>query len=99
MLENKAELVVAHARQFVAGELRHFLSVQPVTAAAGVVEAAEQVHEGGFSGTRWTHDSDKFAGGNVERDAAQCRHHVVAHDVILGQAFDPDERLAHGGKF
>jgi len=91
MLEDKADLAIAHSRQFVAREPGYLLVAQPVVAGCGAVEAAEQVHESGLARSRGTHYRDELPGGNLDRNAAQGMHHRAAHLVFLAQASGADE--------
>ena len=86
VLEHKADLPIAHMRQDITGELRDFLIRQLIATTTGLVKTTEQIHERGFAGARWPHDSNEFASGNIERDPTQGWHKGAAHRVILGQA-------------
>src|ERR1039457_2989744 len=60
-LEDETDLTVADARQLVVGHLADQVAVDVVQALGGGIEAADQVHEGGFTGTGRSHDGDVFA--------------------------------------
>ena len=71
-------------------------AVQHVRAGGGAVQAADQVHEGGLAGAGRPHHHHELARPDLERDAAQGRHHGVAHVVLLAEIRDLDDRRALG---
>ncbi len=55
----------------VARHIDDFLSFEQVAAAGGMIEAAEGIHERGFTGAGWAHEGHVFAAFDVQRDVAQ----------------------------
>ena len=77
-LEDEADLLAPHARQFVVGQAGHVAAVEVVAAAVGAVEQADDVEQRGLAGAGRPHDGEVFAGRDVEADAAQGMHFLVA---------------------
>ena len=92
-LEHEAQVVAPEQRPLVLGELRHVDAIEPVNAGTRPVEAADDVHRGGFARSRWPHDGDEFAPRNVEIDARQSPHQAATFAVMTGDAFERDEGL------
>src|SRR5688500_10572246 len=91
-LEHEAEGLAPQPRQLVAAERRHVLAVEEVLAAAGPVEAAEDVHERGLARARGAHDGDELAGADVEVDAVQHLDLELAVLERLRNPFQLDHR-------
>ena len=63
-----------------------------------MVNAAQQVHQGGFAGARGAHDGDHLAGLDAERDSLQSGNLHLAHVVHLVDFFQLDDgAVLHGG--
>ena len=87
LLKDKTEGVPAQACQLVATHLRHRLAVKPIVATAGLIEAAEDVHEGGFTRAGLAHNRHKFAGVNAQVDVLQhLQHPLPGGSVYSGLA-------------
>ena len=89
-LEHEADLAVADIGQVPGSHLVHAGAVQGVASPGGVVETAQDVHEGGFSGTRSAHDGDEFTFADFQVHAPQGGNFYVSHDIgfFNGSQFD-----------
>ena len=90
-LEDEPDLPVPDAGQLVVGEPRDLLAVEPVFAAGGRVEAAEQVHHGGLARARGPHDGHILVPADVERHAPEREDPLLAHLVLARQVADADD--------
>ena len=57
-LKNEPDFLVPDARQIVVDHIADEVSVDVIQALGRRIQTADQVHEGGFSGARRTHDGD-----------------------------------------
>src|SRR6185503_15540055 len=89
-LKYEPDLLVADPRQVVVGEIAHLLRVQPVLAARGRVEAADQVHQRRLAGPRRAHDRHVLVLADLDADAAQGPHRLGAHVVLTRQLVRQD---------
>jgi hypothetical protein len=96
-LEHETDLAVADIGQLVVAHPGHVLAVEFVAAVAGRIQAAQQIHQGGFAGTRGSHDGQVFAAFDLHGNSAQRMHRLGAHHVAAGQVLDSDERHDLGG--
>src|ERR1022692_236375 len=92
LLEYEPDLLVPDLRQFVAIELCDADSVQLVTPRRRLVEAPENVHQGGFAGSGWPHDGDEIPALDLEGDAFQHVYGHLSQPVILHQILNLDYR-------
>src|ERR1017187_2170328 len=90
-LEDEADLPVADARQLVVGHLADQVAVDVVQALGGGIEAADQVHEGGFTGTGRSHDGDVFAAFDFDIDAGDGVENLFAHHIGLPEIVGADD--------
>ena len=81
VLEHEAYFFVARDGQRIVVQGGNFLAVQLVGAGGGAIQAAKNVHQGGFAGTGWSHERGKFPLVDVEVDARQCGNFLIAHLV------------------
>ena len=70
-LENEADLLVADISQFILGQGTDLLAVDEILALDGRVQAAQQIHQRGFSRTRLAHDGNEFPALHHEIDVFQ----------------------------
>ncbi len=91
-LEHETDGTVADGGQLVAGQGGDIAPGQHIAAAAGHVEAAQDVHEGGLARTGRPHDGDELARLDGKVDAVQHRHLTPTGAIALAQLFDPDQR-------
>ena len=90
-LEDESDLLVADAGEFIVVQFADEVTVQPVVALAGGIEAADEVHQRGFAGTGRSHDGDVFVVLDADGDAAQSMDLLLrAHIVGLPQIFNDD---------
>ena len=68
ILEDEAELVVAHQGALVVGQRRHILTVEPVFARRRAVQAAQDVHQRALARSGGPHQRDQFPAGDRHRD-------------------------------
>ncbi|KAG1081628.1 hypothetical protein G6F40_015417 [Rhizopus arrhizus] len=83
-LEHEADVVAAPGRQLAAAHLVDALAFDADLAAAGVVQAADQVEQGGLARTGGAHQRDEVAARDVQVDAVQHLHFLGATLVGLG---------------
>ncbi len=86
-LKDEAYLVPPDIGKLIVGERRDILAVQKILAASGIIQRAEDVHEGGFSGAGRTHDCHEFAVRYGEADTFQCLEFHIAGLIYLGDVF------------
>src|SRR5690606_24403801 len=70
-LEHEADLVAAQCGQFLGIEQGHVDAVALVAAAAGRVEATDEVHQRRLARSGWPHDGHEIATRDLQVDAAQ----------------------------
>ena len=68
LLEHESDLPVAYLRELVIVQPRDLDSIQAVRPAGRLIQAADQVHEGGLAGTGGTHDGNELAGLDGQGD-------------------------------
>ncbi len=95
-LEDEADLVAAQLREPLLLEARDLGPVDPDLAAAGLVEAGEDVHEGALAGAGRPHDGREPALRDVDVDAAQGAHGGVALAVGACEVARLDDGAARG---
>ena len=95
LLEDEADFFRAVTNEIGFAEARDVLAVHGDAAGCGGVEAAENIDEGGFAGAGRAHESDPFAGLNVEADAVEGAECAVFFDQIFE---DNLRRRLRGGR-
>ncbi len=90
-LEDEADFLIANAGELVVVEFGDVVAVEPVAALGGRVEAADEVHQRGFSGAGGAHDRDVFVLTNAEVDAAEGVDLLVTHLVGLPEIVGDDD--------
>ncbi|CSE36771.1 Uncharacterised protein [Shigella sonnei] len=70
-LENKAEMLAAQLRQRIGVQRGNILTGYAIGAAGGLIQAAENIHQGRFTGTRSANNRDHLTRINIEADALQ----------------------------
>src|SRR5258708_25385968 len=91
-LEYEAELVIANAGELSLVEVRNVYAIEQVSAGGRSIEAAEDVHQGGFSAATRAHDRDVPAGFDVDTHPAQRVDPGLAHLVVLVQGLTAENR-------
>ena len=92
-LKDEANFVAA---QHGAGRVGHggeIVAVEKDFSAGGLGQAANHMEHSGFSATGRAHDGNKFAGKNLDVDAAQGGHVQLARAVNFPQVFGLKYRL------
>jgi len=92
-LKHEAEVIAPQQRALVARQLFDADTLEFVAAAAGRVEAAEDVHRCRLARTAGTHDGDEVTGIDGEIDALQSLEGGLPAAIGLGDAGQPDEGL------
>src|SRR5690348_13505225 len=92
LLENEADLALAHLGSLSVREPGEVLAVNHHPAGIGVGQAAQEVKQGGFAAARRAHNGHEFALLHVKGDAAQSRHLHFADVVSLAQFLSYDDR-------
>ncbi len=70
-LKDKSKGLTTQARLFILGHRGHVAALEAERTAGRTIEAAEQMHERGFAGTRRPHYGDEFAAANGQGDTPQ----------------------------
>ena len=70
-LENKAEMLAAQLRQRIGVQCGNILTGDAIGAAGGLIQTAENIHQGRFTGTRSANNRDHLTRINIEADALQ----------------------------
>src|SRR6185312_4780180 len=96
-LEDEADLLVADAGKFIVIELRDQMAVEPIFALARSVEAADEVHQRGFTGAGGSHDGHIFVAVDTDVDAAEGVHLLRPHLIGLPQILDTDDAFCRWG--
>ena len=94
-LKHKAKGFAAQPGERVRIELGDIHPLKLVAAAAGSIEAAQNVHQRRFARTRTSHHGDKLTGVDIEVDAAQHRDlglAAFAASVVLADAAQANQR-------
>ena len=81
-LKHESDYLAARARELVVGHRRGIFTEQPVAAAVGRIEKADNVQERGLTGTGWTHYRKVFARRYLKGDVAQGMHDLLAYRVL-----------------
>jgi hypothetical protein len=82
-LKHKTDYLIAQAGQFIAALVLNIASIQKIVAAAGHIEAAKDIHKGGFAGTGRSHDRDKLAGHYRDRHISEHRYSTCIGHIFL----------------
>src|SRR3569623_1048107 len=93
-LEHETDLLAAYARPLGLGQVGDVGPVQFVASAVGAVEQADDVQQGGFARARGAHDGYVFARCDVEADAIERAHFLVAHAEHAGDRVEVDHGWA-----
>src|ERR1700733_6354654 len=93
-LKHEADAPPPDAGQCGLIQLRNVDALQQVLPAARPVEAAENVHQRRFAGSRGAHDGNELAAVDRQRDAPQCVHLGIAQLIDLGRAANAKNRFA-----
>ena len=93
LLEDKAQLPVAQTRQLVVVEAPGAVILQPVLSTAGLIQAAQNVHGGGFAATAGPHHRQIIPLAHLEGQTIQGQHPIVAR--AIGFAHVP--QFGHNG--
>jgi hypothetical protein len=89
-LEHEAQLLVTQARGLGLPQVVDLLTGQLVAALVVPIEDAEDVQQRGFAGTRRAHDGDQLSIADMQVDALQDVHGLLARTVRLVDAVKLD---------
>ena len=90
-LENKADLPVAYGGKLMVRQGGYIAAFENIGAVGRRVQAAEQVHQGGFSRARLADDSDKFPFVNGQRNVRQGPDFVFAGMIDFADMLKPND--------
>jgi hypothetical protein len=90
-LEDEADFFIADAGELVVIELGDIVTVEPVAALRRGVEAADEVHQRGFTGSGWAHDGNVLVVADAEVDAAEGVDLLVSHLIGLPEIVGDDD--------
>lgn len=85
VLEDKAQVPTAYKRELMGLQFAHELAFEPVLPARWSIHAADNVHKGGFAGTRRAGHSDKLTRIDIQRNTLQSQHFALPRPVYPGQ--------------
>ena len=91
LLEDETQHLVADGCQLVAAHPANVFSVQAVGARCGHIQAADDVHAGGFTGAGLAHDGHELALFNFHADVVGGFYRGVTHLVILAHLIKLDQ--------
>ncbi len=91
LLKDEAQHLVADGGQLVFVHLAHVLAVQQIGAGGGHVQAADDVHAGGFAGAGLAHDGHELPLLNLKGDAVRRLDRGVTHLVVLAHLPEFDQ--------
>ncbi len=95
LLEDEPQLFVADGGQLVAGHLPYIPAVQPVGPIGGHIQAADDVHAGGFARAGLPHDGHKLAPVDPHGDVIRCFYRGITHLIVFAYPVKLDQ-CAHG---
>ena len=82
-LEHKADLLVAHLGQLLAGAFGNLPATQQIAAGGGHIQAADQVHQRGLAAAGGAHNGQIIPLGHIQIHILQHAGHGFAHGIIL----------------
>jgi len=85
-LKHKAKKLPPQQRPFVAAQVVHRHTFEPILAPGGRVQQAQQIHGGGLARTTGAHDGHKLTGLDTQVHVAQGLKSGVALTIHLGHA-------------
>src|SRR5574337_354790 len=91
-LKDESDFLIADVGELIPVELAHADAVKPVAAGGRLVQASQDIHQGGLAGPGGAHDRHKLPSFNAERDPPQRLDGHVSEPVVLDQILDLDER-------
>src|SRR5690554_1641131 len=94
-LKDKTDIAVAHRCQLIITHSADFASGQTVGATGGLIQTAENVHQGGFSRPRRPHNSDKLVAPNGKTYTAQGRYFDITGTIDFLEIVQLDHCLLH----
>ena len=96
-LEDEADMRGAPRREVRIAEMRDVDAVDDDAAAGGLVDARDEVQQRALAGAGRPHQRHEVAARDVEVEAEQDRHRLLAADVDLLQVADGDQRQRGAG--
>ena len=95
-LKHKAERLAAQPGEFIAGEVGNVFAGKQVAPRGGAVEAAKDVHQGGFARARRADNGDEFTGVDRQADAFEhVNFRCVDTAVDLADVLQLDQGSTH----
>jgi hypothetical protein len=98
LLEDEPNLDIPDVGEVIIGHLADVLAVEDIFPGGRGVEAAEDIHQGAFAGTRGTHQGHVFILQNIQGDAFQYGQGLFAHVIALLDVLEVDDGC-HGALF
>ena len=93
VLEDEANLAVAQDGSVVAAHLAHAHAIQVIFTLGRGVETAQLVEQGGFAGTRLTHNGNELALVDLEAYAFQGVDGFITHKKVAAHVVELDHHL------
>ena len=84
--------------EFGVAELRDVRSGDRHITGGCLVQAREDVHQGGLAGAGWAHDGGELGRRNIEGDAAESVYSGLALAVATGETFRGDDGRGRRGR-
>src|SRR5579883_1244091 len=89
-------MLVAPVRDGAIVKSAQILTQHENLAVAGPVHGGDQMQQGGFAGTGWTHQCDKLAARDRDVDVFERDHVKFVANVLLGELVRFDDGFSHG---
>lgn len=90
-MEDKPNLAVSNDGEFILGGVAEVVAANLHSPAGGSIEAAEEVHEGGFSATAGTDDGNKLTLFDSEAHTIEGANLLIADTVDFTDILEKDE--------
>ena len=87
-------LAIADSSQRLLAELRDLNPFEQVATAGRLVEAAENIHEGGLAAAAGSHDRNELPALDLHADPAQRMHACFAQVIVFVDIVDLNDDVA-----
>src|SRR5262245_50895838 len=91
ILKYEADLAIPDVGKLISTQSGNICAVQNIMTGSGSIEAPQDIHERRFSGATRTHQCNKLAAFNFNRNAAHCRHFHFSGAIGLMNVNQPNE--------
>src|SRR5215203_3841160 len=94
ILKNETEFSVPDVRVRIRCELRNIRSIEEIAAMSGPVQAAQDIHDGGFTGAARAHQRDELTALHFQSNAADRVHFHFPVSIRLVHLLQADDSRA-----